>query len=273
MREIIVVWQILFFGLPLLFLVFGSVGYMENYTLHYVPPTLQNFEDLLNNNIFWNSLAETAKTSFLTAVVAVIIAVIIAPSVVWGISSRLQFFVILLFLIPLITGYAIRIFAWHQIFLENSQFTYFLQTMGLLGDDESLAYTRTALIIVYVSQYVAPVIIYPIVSLLQIRKENILAARNLGATKLIVIRDFIFPSMLTSQAVVFCVVFLLTFGDGLAAPVVGGQSGLTLSMLLNDEYRINAWPNAMALSSVLAFMVGIPLLIILLFGFKKIQAS
>lgn len=272
-RVLLPAWQTLFFVVPLLFLIVGSLGHLQNYELNYFPPTLDNYREVLSESIFWESLVYTARISFITATLSTFITFVVSPAVVWGFERKKIPYILVFFVVPLVVGYPIRLHGWHQMLLENGAVNSLLRSIGIIGDRESISYTREALVLVYISQYVSPIMIYPILRLMEINTSSVLAARNLGASRIQVVLDFVVKPMAVPLLVVFLVVFFLCFGDSLAFSVVGGNSGLMLPVYLDSQYQVNAWPNAMVISTIMALLVGVPVLITLAWVFNKLDSA
>ena len=99
---------------------------------------------------------------------------------------------------------------------------------------------------------IASLVIY--VSLVKIDLALILAARNLGASSWQTFWRIILPLSLPGLVIASLISFIISFGDFVCTSILGGNQIYTVSSLIADRVKINDWPTAAALGTVMLSM-------------------
>ena len=108
-------WQVLFFVLPLLFLIALSFWQVRNFRLE---PALQtaNWTRVLGGETFWLTYVRTWAYSATATVIASMLAFPASYGIAFKLGRNAQRFAIFLLVIPFFTSYLVRVYSW-QVFL------------------------------------------------------------------------------------------------------------------------------------------------------------
>ena len=264
-------WQTLLYGVPILLLVVISFWVVENYQL--TPAiTLESYNQLLAKPQYLIAVGNSLRLALTASSLAVIFALPIAYAVVFYVTAKARRYILLGLLLPFFSSYVMRMFAW-QIWLNDRGIIAAL-LRDIFGYDERLRliFTETAVLIGLLSVLVpvASIIIY--LSLARLDLTLVAAARNLGATRwqtfLRVELPFALPGVLVSA--IFC--FLIAFGDFVCSSILGGNRTYYLSVAIQDRLKINEWPMAAGLGTVM-LILAILVLVALFSLFGKLPTT
>ena len=163
-------------------------------------------------------------------------------------------------------------FGW-QIWL-NDQGVLSTVVRQFIGTDQPLGilFTETAVLVGLLSLLIpiASVLIY--LSLSRLDDTLIFAAGNLGASQWQKMRHIQLPFALPGMLVSFLFCFLLTFGDFICASVLGGNQVYYLSIAIQDRVKINDWPMAAALGTLL-LLISLAIVAVLFTVFGRLPAT
>ena len=245
----LLVWQVLFFLLPLIFLVALSFWTVRNFRIE--PDfNVQNWVRVLGRPVFWDAywhtLALAAGASLLTSLFAFPCSYAIAFKLTEG-ARRLAIF---LMVIPFFTSYLVRIYSW-QIFLsDNGIFNALLARAGF--EPITMLNTVFGMIVGYLTLCFPLVVLLQLFSLIFIDRTLIEAAHNLGCGRLRTVFQVIVPSAKTGMVIAALFAFILTFGDFVSPLYLGGGSPPTLSILITDTTKSGQqWPRAAVIALVM----------------------
>jgi spermidine/putrescine transport system permease protein len=256
------IWLVLFFVLPLVYMVklsleSGVVGSLE-FNWHWV-----NYSDALR-------LYKTQFIrSFIYAGSATLIALLISYPLAYTIAFRAgRWRNALLFAVvaPFFTSYLVRTIAWETILSDQSPVTKFLTTLGLTSEGHILA-TGPAVVAGLTYNFL-PFMILPIyASLERIDERLIEAAKDLYASS----RQAFWRVTLPLSAPGIVAGVLLTFipaaGDYINAEFLGSTGNAMIGNVIQSLYLKQAdYPAAAALSFVLMALIMVAVLIYLRFA-------
>lgn len=245
----LLIWQTLFFVVPLGFMFVMSFWLVKNYRM--VPAfAFDNWTKMLGWNIFWSSYGYT----FGLAVVATLIASILAFPASYGLAFKLndtaRRWALFLLIIPFFTSYLVRVYAWQVVLAGNGVISAFLSWFGL--GPVSLLNTPTGTIIGYLTLSFPLVVILQTISLASIDKTLIEAAHNLGCGRLRTVFSVIIPAAKVGLIVAALFCFILSFGDFVSPYYLGGSKPPTLSIMIVDSTKSGQqWPRAAVIAVVM----------------------
>ena len=250
LRRIIVatplVWQILFYCIPLVFILAVSFWIVRDYQ---VAPawTLSSYRTLLQSQVYGDATLNSLWFAGATAALGTILAFPLAYAIRLQAPGGAQRLLIFCLFVPFFSSYLIRVSAWQLWLDDNGILAYCLRRVGLLVRPLSLIYTPIATIVGLLSFLIpiASLVIY--IGLTQIDSTLLLAARNLGATRSQTFVHIELPLVIHSIAVSFLLTFIISLGDFISQGMLGGGKVPTLSMLIIDRVKIGDWPTASAL--------------------------
>jgi putative spermidine/putrescine transport system permease protein len=222
--------------------------------------TLDNFHTLWNESAY---RTVALRTIFIAAAVTVTDALIAFPFAYFMArvaSGRLRALLFVLVLLPLWASYLARVYAWRLILNNDGLLNWTLHKLGL--PSAGLAYTNTAMWIVF-SYIWLPFMILPVYAALErIPHSYIEASRDLGAKGGRTLRSVILPLALPGVIAGSIFTFSLTLGDYITPVLIGGASSQFIGNVVADSaLRGGDLPTAAAFAVVPLAIMGAYLLI------------
>jgi ABC-type spermidine/putrescine transport system permease subunit I len=262
-----------FFLAPVIFLVVLGFWIVENFQL--TPAvSLANYIDI-SQHLFARSnyalaIAQSFYVSLTTALVAILFCYPFVLALVFAVPSRLQRLVLLLAIAPFWTSYILRVYAWQILLAKRGIINTALSAIGADDLQQGFLYTQTATRIGLV-HYLAPILIVILyVTVSNIDRTLIEAARELGATRWQAFRRVILPLSSLGLTISFSFAAIISFGDVLSGSLLGGGAGKSalgsLPLFSNMIIREYASSTNLPRTSALAMILVLMLVVILLAG-------
>lgn len=249
----IIIWQILFFLGPLLFMIAMSFFLVKNYRM-IEAFEFKNWEKMLSRGYVWDSYWLTLGLAALSTAIASLIAFPAAFFLAFKSSENLRRWAIFLLIIPFFTSYLVRTFSWYVILAESGVINALIGNIGL--GPYTMLNTKFGTIIGYLTLTLPLVVILQTVSLANVDRNLIQAAQNLGCSPWRTIRAVIIPSAKAGLIIAALFCFILSFGDFVAPYYLGGSKPPTLPILIIDTTKSGQqWPRA----AVVAVMMMVTL--------------
>lgn len=256
MRLPIVVWQVLFFLGPLLFMIAMSFFLVKNYRMEEAFE-LKNWQRMLTRGYFWGSYFFTLGLAALSTVVTSLLAFPAAFALAFKVSPAVRRWALFLLIIPFFTSYLVRVFSWYVILAESGVVNAVLSTFGL--GPYTMLNTRFGTLIGYMTLTLPLVVVLQTFALANIDRNLVQAALNLGCSPFRSIYRVIMPLAKTGLVVAALFCFILSFGDFVSPYYLGGSKPPTLPILIIDTTKSGQqWPRA----AVVAVMMMITLITI-----------
>ena len=237
-----VLWQVLFFVVPLAFLVVLSFWLVRNYRM--VPGfDVVNWVAMYGKGYFQDAYVLTFGLAALSTLVASLVAFPCAYALAFKLSDTARRWAIFFLIIPFFTSYLVRIYAWQVIIGEHGVINVALAHLGL-GPFVMLN-TMFGTLVGYLTLCLPLVIILQTLSLAAVDRTLIEAAHNLGCGRVRTVLTVIVPLAKVGLIIgaVFC--FILSFGDFVSPYYLGGSRPPTLSILIIDTTKSGQqWPKA-----------------------------
>ncbi|MEP1793060.1 ABC transporter permease [Parasphingorhabdus sp.] len=256
----IILWQLVFFVGPVVFMIAMSFFLVKNYRMTEAFEFV-NWTKMLSRGYFWDSYWYTVFIAALSTVCAMGIAFPAAFALAFRASESTRRLAIFLLIIPFFTSYLVRIFSWFVILSETGVVNAMLGAIGL--GPYTMLNTNFGTLVGYMTLTLPLAVILQTVTMANIDKNLIEAARNLGCSAFRTIWQVIIPLSKTGLiiAAVFC--FILSFGDFVAPFYLGGSQEPTLPILIIDTTKSGQqWPRA----AVVAIMMMLTLFAIAFAG-------
>jgi putative spermidine/putrescine transport system permease protein len=173
-------------------------------------------------------------------------------------GKRTRALLFVMVLLPLWSSYLVRIYAWQTILAHSGAINWALNGVGLPA--QNLAYTNTAMWIVF-SYVWLPFMVLPVYAGLERIPDSYLeASADLGAHSWRTFRSVILPLALPGLVAGSIFTFALTLGDYITPALVGGPSSSMIGTAIYDNFSTNI-PLAAALTLVPMAIMGVYLLI------------
>ncbi|MDQ2635226.1 MAG: ABC transporter permease [Pseudomonadota bacterium] len=236
------IWQVMFFLVPLVFLVALSFWTVRNFRME---PDFNpdNWARMLGRGVFWEAYLRTLLLSTAAAVVTSILALPCSYAIAFKLSEAARRWAVFLMVIPFFTSYLVRVYSW-QIFLsDNGIINGLLAKVGIapLGMLNSTFGTMIG----YLTLSFPLVVLLQLFSLMFIDRTLIEAAHNLRCGRLRTVFEVVVPAARVGLVIAALFCFILTFGDFVSPLYLGGGNPPTLSILITDTTKSGQqWPRA-----------------------------
>ena len=223
--------------------------------------TWSNFSTLWHGAIYRTVALRTIGIAAAVTVTDAVLAFPFAYFMARVASPRVRSLLFVLTLLPLWASYLARVYAWRLILDHDGILNWTLQKLGLPA--ANIAYTNTAVWIVF-SYIWLPFMILPVYAALErIPHSYIEASRDLGAGGGRTFRSVILPLALPGIVAGSIFTFSLTLGDYITPLLVGGGGGTQfIGNVVYDSVNISSnLPFAAAYATVPLVVMGAYLLI------------
>ncbi len=236
------VWQFLFFIVPLCFLVLMTFWLVKNYRMVPGFDTI-NWTKMYSRGYFRDAYILTFGMALLSTAVASILAFPASYALAFKVSPTVRRWAVFLLIIPFFTSYLVRVYAWQVILAEQGVVNAVLAYIGL--GPYTMLNTKFGTLVGYMTLSLPLVVILQTFSLASVDRNLIEAAHNLGCGRIRTVFTVIIPlakvGLITGA--VFC--FILSFGDFVSPYYLGGSKPPTLSILIIDTTKSGQqWPRA-----------------------------
>ena len=245
----IIIWQLLFFVGPVIFMIAMSFFLVKNYRMMEAFEFI-NWSKMFSKNYFWDSYFYTITIASISTILAMVLAFPASFALAFKASEQMRRWAIFLLIIPFFTSYLVRTFSWFVILSEKGVVNALLGYIGL--GPFTMLNTNFGTLVGYLTLTLPLVVILQTVTMANIDRTLIEAARNLGCKPLSTIWRVIIPLSKTGLivAAIFC--FILSFGDFVAPFYLGGSQEPTLPILILDTTKSGQqWPRAAVVAIVM----------------------
>jgi len=248
-RAPLLVWQLLFFVVPLAFMFMMSFWLVKNYRM--TPAfAFDNWAKMLGWNIFWSSYFYTLALAVAATVLASILAFPASYGLAFRVSDTTRRWALFFLIIPFFTSYLVRVYAWQVVLAGNGVISAMLGWVGL--GPISLLNTPIGTLVGYLTLSFPLVVILQTISLASIDKTLIEAAHNMGCSPLRTVFSVIIPAAKVGLIVAALFCFILSFGDFVSPYYLGGSKPPTLSIMIVDSTKSGQqWPRAAVIAVVM----------------------
>jgi len=219
-------------------------------------PTLQNFEELLTTDIYRTIALRTIGIAALVTVTDIVLAFPIAYFMARVASPRTRALLVVAILLPLWSGYLVKVYAWRLILSEEGVLNWALAPFGLKGP----GYGEVAVWLVMSYLWLPYMIIPVFAGLERIPNSLIEASGDLGARASTTFRRVILPLAFPAVVAGSIFTFSLTLGDYITPTLVSGTQFIGNVIYSNVGVAGNQ-PLAAAYAFVPALVMSIYLLV------------
>ena len=262
----VVLYDGIFFLLPLIFLIWIGFWTTENYRA--VPGfSLENYLDifsqLFNKSRYAYAIAQSIWVASTTTVLALILCYPFAMSLTFVVPERYQRTALLFAIAPFWTSYILRLYAWQTIINPNGLLNSLLLQLGWIQSPIPILYTQWGTRIGLL-HYLAPIMILILYVMLSSSDRSLLvAARNLGATYWQTFWRVLLP--LSKPGLIYSATFglIISLGDVLSGVILGGGTGQSIlgkvplfsTVILNEYAASTNLPRTSALATILILLM------------------
>lgn len=215
--------------------------------------TASNYKDALSSDLL-PILIRTVAYAVIATVGCVALGL---PLAYWisRYSGRNKTFWVGLVVVPFLTSYLVRIYAWRLILASNGPLSSALSGIGL-GSEHAFLNTHAAVIVGLIYGYL-PFMVLPLyVSLERMDWRLVEASSDLGASPSETLRLVTLPSIKSGVIAGTILVLIPALGDFVTAKILGGTKTQVLGSVIQDKFGASGnWPLGSALSVLL--LVGV----------------
>jgi putative spermidine/putrescine transport system permease protein len=237
---------------------FWTVDPFTSLTIH--SWTTDNFHQLWADATYHHVAVRTITIAGAVTITDAVIAFPFAYYMARVASPRTRAALFVLVLLPLWASYLARVYSWRLILNSSGLLNWTLHKLGL--PSAGIAYTNTAMWIVF-SYIWLPFMILPVYAALErIPDSYIEASRDLGGRGFRTLRSVILPLALPGIVAGSIFTFSLTLGDYITPVLVGGASSQFIGNVVYDAVNQSSdLPFAAAFAVVPLLVMGAYLLI------------
>ena len=218
--------------------------------------TLDNWIQALGDSYYLFALLKTAKISLITTVVCILMGFPVAYFI-WDSQSKNKWLLLILMIVPFWISLIIRTFSWIYILGEKGIISFLLQKTGIVSGSVSLLYSEYA-VVIGLTHFLLPYMIVNIyVSLENVDRNVIYAARSLGASEAGAFVKITLPLARSGLAAGALLTFVLAAGSYITPNILGGPNDFLFANLISDAIssQLN-WPMGAALAATLLVLLG-----------------
>lgn len=260
----------LVYMLPFLLLFVYSVNQFQEIPMGQFAFTLDHYVSFLTldallsldfqNVTYIRLLLKSLRVSIVVTLFCLVLSYPITYYVGQKAPDRYKTSLIMLVIIPFWTSYLIRTYAWIPILSQNGIVNTTLSAIGL--PKFQLLYTGLATTIGLIYVYI-PFMILPLyASMNSLDSTLIEAAQDMGATRVDVFKEVIFPLTLPGAAAGALFIFIKCAAAFITPTLLGGNNGILYANIIVSQFReLFNWNLGAALSFILLTVVLITLLI------------
>jgi len=222
--------------------------------------SLDNFRELWHGATYHDVALRTIAIAGAVTITDAVIAFPFAYFMARLAGPRTRALLFILVLLPLWASYLARVYAWRLILNNDGLLNWTLHRLGL--PSAGIAYTNTAMWIVF-SYIWLPFMILPVYAALErIPHSYIEASRDLGAKGGRTLRSVVLPLALPGIVAGSIFTFSLTLGDYITPILIGGASSQFIGNVVYDSVNgAGNLPFGAAFAVVPVLVMGVYLLI------------
>lgn len=229
-----VVWQILFFYIPIAFILFISFKYVG--AGFFSGFTLENYTQFLSWT-FVHILMRSFALAFFTALFSLILGYPVAYYIARQ-AERSKNLMLFFLILPFWTNMLVQVYAWFAVLEHQGFLNVLLIKTGLISQPLTLLNNRFAVYMVMVYYYL-PFMILPIYAVLEKLDQSLIeASRDLGATQKQTFLRVIFPLSMSGVMTGFFLVFVPAFGEFVIPGLMGGNKLMYVGSLISYYYLV-----------------------------------
>jgi spermidine/putrescine transport system permease protein len=224
------IWQVLFFCIPLLIIVLTSfIWITPAKTVEVTFDKIAHFLNPLYLRVIASSLILAIVNVFLCFLIAYPLAYFLAFK-----GRKIKNFLMFLLLIPFWTNFLLHVYAWFYVLERHGFLNNLLMQMGLIKSPLILLNSYFAIIIMMVYYYL-PFMVLPIYNSLERFNTSLIEASfDLGATWLQTFRRIILPLTMRGVRAGFFLVYIPSFGEFAIPSLMGGDKVMFVGNVVSE---------------------------------------
>jgi len=244
-----VVWLLLFFLIPLLFVLAFAFMQRGAYGTVEMKFTLDNIVRVFDP-LYMGTLWETVKIAVITTVLCLVIGYPFAYTITI-VDRKYRSILLLLATIPFWINFLVRSYAWIVILRSQGLVNTLLLKLGIISEPLNLLYNTPSVILGMVYSLL-PFMILPVYAAIeQLDKRKLEAAYDLGATPVKAFWNVTVPMTMSGIVTGSILVFVSSIGMFVVSDVMGGSKVALIGNVIQNQFLGSRdWPFGSALSMI-----------------------
>jgi ABC-type spermidine/putrescine transport system permease subunit I len=252
---------LLLFAVPLLYLAATSIGTFDYDTGQISWGfTFENYAQMLSG-----TTAIAFVNSIELALEATVLCILIGFPIAYGMAiapGRLQTVLLVAVIVPFWTSFVVRVYAWITLLSPHSVVPVGLSLFGLAEPGDDLNYTSSAVLIGLVYSYLPLAVLPMFVALSQQDRNLVVAAQDLGCSRLVAFWRVTFPLSLPGVAASALLVGVPSLGEYTIPAVLGGGKTLMVGNIVTAQFTVlGNFSQGAAIAFVLLATIAVVLLV------------
>lgn len=250
-------WLLVFFVAPVAMVVWFSFGYKPGIFGTHANDilSLDRYAEALSPT-FFATFQNTLWVGILGTAICFLIGMPVAYWMAFKVKPERRGILIALVLVPFWTNFLVRTIGWQIILSPEGWMSGLLQSIGVIDGPLELLYTRTAVLIGVVYNYL-PLMILPLfVAFDRVGPALREASKDLGAGKLTTFFRVTLPLSRPGVIAGVLLVFIPLMGDYITATVLGGAKGNMVGQLVASQFQTaQNWALGSAMAVLLMLVI------------------
>lgn len=214
------IWQMIFFYLPLFLMIISSVIRLSH-TGKFEGLTLEHFKTI-SGSTFIVTILESLGVAFFNAIICLFLAFPFAYFVAFKVKKFKTLFLIFL-IVPFWTNFLLHVCAWFFVLEKNGFLNNLLLSLNLIQEPIHFLNSFFSIMLMMVYHYF-PFMVLPIYSALEkFDYSLLLASSDLGASRIQTLRRILLPILLPAMRLGFFLVYIPSFGEFVIPELMGGD--------------------------------------------------
>jgi putative spermidine/putrescine transport system permease protein len=212
--------------------------------------TFENYVKFFTDPYYLRVLLTTVRVAVLTTIVCLVMAFPLAY-VLARTQSRWKSVLVILVVLPLFVGNAVRAAGWMTLFGTKGALNAALMGLGVVDQPLEIMFTETAVVIGIIAVNL-PYMVLTLQSVIEgIERHVEEAAFSLGATPSVMFRRVLWPLALPGVGAGVILTFILAMNAYATPVLLGGPRFMMMGPLVYGQFKLNNWPFGAAVSFVL----------------------
>jgi ABC-type spermidine/putrescine transport system permease subunit I len=261
-----IAWQVVFFLGAAAVLVFMSFWQVKNYQL-VVDFSLKNWQSVLGSSLFYSIYLRTVLYALVAALTASLIAFPFSYAIAFKTSPGIQRLSLMLLIVPYFTSYLVRSYSWRFMLEHDGVVNFLLRAIGTDGYEFQGSFI--SIMIGFYGYFLPLVALIQLLGLLNIDRQFIEAAHNLGSGRLRTVWTVVVPMTRGAVAVGFAFGFMMAMGDYVVPAFVGGDRPTLSVLIVNTIQGQSNFPKAAVISILMLVTLMVVFFAINRFAFRQ----
>ncbi len=243
-----------FFAVPLVLIVCYSLWTVVDYEVVRTW-SFGNYDYIFGVPSYLRTLVATFAVGAIVTAIDLVIAFPVAYWLARYVPDRWQRLLLALLVVPFLSSYLLRVYAWVTILDTNGIVNGFLRTVGLIDEPLTLLYTRPSVVVVLVYLYFPFAVLTLYAPLRRFDWDQLKAAMDLGASPAGAIRRILLPQIRPGITTAAIFVFVPVLGEYLVPQIVGGTDGVMYGNVIATFFQGGEYTRGAAAAMLVTIVI------------------